>query len=243
MINDDFLGLLALIGAALLGGGLALILRGRYPDSVRWWLNLSGAYLLGLALVHLIPELLTARYPNLGLWIFGGFLLQLLLDRFTGGLEHGHTHLSLQLNGTISLFIGLCLHAFLEGLPLGGYKELAVDHSHHFGHTFLIGLLIHKVPAAFALTALLAASGFRKIVIISALAIFTLMAPTAAILGEWLQLPTLWNARLTAVVAGSFLHIAATIIFEADSPNHLRFSFHKLSAIIIGFILSLFGLH
>ena len=55
-------------------------------------LAFSGAFLFTLSLVHLIPEVYAQGGTGVGVWVLGGFLLQLVLELFSEGLEHGHVH-------------------------------------------------------------------------------------------------------------------------------------------------------
>src|SRR5438034_553385 len=54
----------------------------------------------------------------LGSLILAGFFVQIALDYFSRGLEHGHAH---HLHGRlpVGMMAGLCLHAFLEAIALG----------------------------------------------------------------------------------------------------------------------------
>jgi hypothetical protein len=46
-----------------------------------------------------------------------------------------------------------------------------------------------------------------------------------------------------AIVAGSFLHISTTILFESGSPTEHSLSSWKLGVILVGFGLSLIHFH
>lgn len=248
---NEFLGGALLIGAVLLGGLIVAFLenlnRGKL---IKLLLSLSGGFLLAIAFIHFIPEIYTHNGEKIGYYILLGFLIQLFLEYFSGGVEHGHIHLKGK-PGAIpwTLFISLSIHSVIEGIPLEGQfhdgevLNTIVDvHAHH-GHShasaiggvkgLLMGVILHKIPVAIALMTLLLASGFKKWKAWLVLGIFSLMAPFGIILGHFGAAHYLVDMEIIlAVVVGMFLHISTTIIFEA-SENH-RFNFVKLVSLLIG---------
>ena len=108
-----------LILSVLCGIVAALKLRLGEPRRVKLVTAFTGAYLMALTCLHLLPEVFAAKTDHaalsLGAFILLGFFLQVVLDNFSGGIEHGHTHGS----APIAVMVGLCLHAFLEAMPLG----------------------------------------------------------------------------------------------------------------------------
>ncbi|MEM7573096.1 MAG: ZIP family metal transporter [Bacteroidota bacterium] len=234
--------------SVLLGGGIALLgdgqrLRSRLP----YLLSFSGAFLLGITALELIPEVFTRAEGRPGVWLLGGFLLQLLLESLSQGVEHGHIHTRHNASSTFGLgvLLGLCMHAFIEGLPLSGLEDSGFhaehDHRHnHLGQHLLFGIVLHKIPAAFALGLLLRFSGYRKRFIYLALLLFALMGPLGAWVGERWVSDQLWVESALALVIGSLLHISTTILFEADSQRQHAISWRKL--MVIGLGLGLAGL-
>ena len=89
MENWQYLTLfLSVIG----GGGLAFYIRKNTQALLKSVLSFSGAYILGISVLHLMPTVFTNQIENIGLWILGGFFIQLVLEQFSGGVEHGHVH-------------------------------------------------------------------------------------------------------------------------------------------------------
>ena len=84
-------------------------------------LTFVGAYILGILVLHLLPEVFTdATHKHIGLWILSGFFLQLFLDQLSLGVEHGHIHNhfhSGRMRFVGQVMLGLSLHAFIEGIP------------------------------------------------------------------------------------------------------------------------------
>ncbi|MEM8585609.1 MAG: zinc/iron permease, partial [Bacteroidota bacterium] len=97
-----------------------------------------------------------------------------------------------------------------------------------------IGIILHKLPAAFALGLLLRFSNYSKLFVYAGLFSFALMAPLGAWLGGILILDPLWIEATLALVIGSLLHISTTILFEADAKKHHSVSWRKLVVIGMG---------
>lgn len=237
---------LLLFLSVVMGGGLAFGLRRFRPDYLQLVLSFSGAYILSITALHLLPSIYRDQDAVIGIWLLAGFFLQLMLEQLSRGVEHGHVHVHQQAGRgfAVSLMIGLCLHAFLEGLPLSHYHALHPVHAADgnfltHGNHLLYGIILHKLPAAFALVTLLLGSGFRPTVVFGLLLIFASMSPLAAQLAALSE----WGARyliyIVAVVIGSFLHISTTILFEADDKRQHRISWRKLLAIALGLAIGL----
>lgn len=233
-----------LFSVVLIGGGLAFPVRRYNRRALGLILSFSGAYLLGITVLHLAPTAFYEGRESTGIWVLGGFLLQLLLERLSRGVEHGHLHAHKNAGGTFALqiMIGLSLHAFIEGMPLSFYPGLHVHEHGSGGNDLLYGIILHKAPAAFALVLLLLWSGFQRWLVILCLVIFASMSPLGSLLTTVLQPNTEVLRALIALVIGSFLHIATTILFETDDAHH-KISWMKLLVILAGFGLSLSTLH
>lgn len=226
-----------LLGAALLGGGLAFIIQRKRVRLVQCLISFSGAYLLGLAITHLIPDLYASGgllHP--GLWVLAGFSAQLLLETLSKGVEHGHIH-HIHEAKVWPIMLGLVLHAFLEGLPLSGYEHL----EHHVRgdsggmNTLLFGIVMHKAPAAFALTSLLLFAEIPKAKALLLLVLFSLSTPFAAFFSGVTGIPLQGLYVLLAMVTGSFLHLSTSILFESGSGRTHSVSWEKFIAIVLGF--------
>lgn len=220
-----------------MGGGIAFYLRRNDQNVLRIVLALTGAYILGITVLHLMPGVFLEGSHTPGLYILLGFFIQLFLEQFSGGVEHGHLHAKKgkKLGFALPIMIGLCVHAFLEGVPLGNYENMhthAHGHDHSHSH-FLFGIILHKAPAAFTLVLLLLMSEFSKKTTVICLFIFAIMSPLGGMTAELLDLSLSAQRIVTAIVIGSFLHISTTIIFEADGGKH-SISLKKLAAIIVG---------
>lgn len=217
---------IALILSVLVG--LAIVF-GLKPNNktIQLLLAFSGAYLLSISILHLLPEVYTTKEVNVGLFILIGLLLQLILDFFSKGAEHGHIH---EKENTIfpwALFISLSIHAFMEGIPL----------AHNLHHERLLwAIVVHKVPISIILGTFFVNSNIPKFNAIAFLLIFSLMSPLGSLAGENFHFLIIYKTEITAIIIGIFLHISTIILFES-SKDH-TFNLFKFIAILIGMFVA-----
>ena len=232
-----------LFATVLIGGGLAFFVKKENKAQLQIILSFSGAYILGITLLHLMPWVFGSGSHTIGLWVIAGFFLQLLLEQFSVGVEHGHIHAphNHSFGFVLSVMFGLGIHAFMEGIPLSYYGEHHIEiHGHTHSHNHLLyGIVLHHIPAAFALVVLLKVSGIKKRLIWTCLSIFALMSPLGALFAEIATIPAELQIGILALAVGSLLHISTVIIFEMDSPGHHHIPRKKLIAIIAGIGLSI----
>lgn len=202
-------------------------------------LAFTGSYLFAISMVHLMPGVFTSGISHIGYYILAGFFLQLVLEYFSEGIEHGHIHVHQHHKSVFpfAMMAGLCIHSFLEGMPLSSHFDTD-NHS----HSLLTGILLHHLPVAFALVSMLSSSGLSKTWTIVNLMIFALMAPMGAMFSTLLSETAVMNIgnyfnQIMAVVIGIFLHISTTILFESSSDH--RFNLYKLAVIVFGGALAI----
>ena len=226
-MNQDFLFLFLSVAV---GAIIVEIFKPTKSKNIQLLLTFSGAYLLAVSVIHLIPELFRDNTSNnIGIFILAGFLIQILLEYFSKGIEHGHFHKKNTIPFTV--LISLCLHSLLEGIPLGGHLH---DHAHN---ALLTGILLHKAPVSIVLLSLFLQSGMSKIKAYFLLLLFALMTPLGVYSGD---LFTELSNYIMAVVIGIFLHVSTTILFESTDGH--RFSFQKILTIIIGACIAILSL-
>lgn len=242
----NVLNIIVPILAGLIGGVAGIYLHGRITKDVKILLAFSGAYLLALSTLHLLPEIYEHLGRKAGYYILIGFVLQIIMDFFSKGVEHGHIHHSDKLTKVFpyGIYISLFIHSLIEGMPLSGGEELHAHH-HHDTHTnaLLAGIAIHKIPEAIALAALLYHFFEDKKKVMLYILVYTLATPIGVALGAFALNstaadPAIVYAIILAIAVGIFIHVATTIIFEAD--EHHQLSWRKVIAILLGFGLVLF---
>ena len=239
---------LLLFFAAFLSSVGVLFIRRPSADFLQRLLVFSGSYLFSITVLHLLPELFTLHDETkyVGLYILLGFFLQLFLELFSKGVEHGHTDTVQEEAHThsispVSLMIALCIHAFLDGAILSSPATIHLHHHHHGASGLLLGILLHKIPVAITLSSILNNLLRRRRTVILCVAIFALASPLGLIVSsyytqqQWLS--GQGSIALQGIVSGNFLHIATTIFFESN-PSHQP-NLHKFTTSIMGACLAI----
>jgi zinc transporter ZupT len=199
---------------------------------IRLLLAFSGAYLLSVTILHLLPEVYgeNSNVKIIGILILVGIILQSVLESFSKGAEHGHIHIhSDSKKFPTLLFASLCLHAFSEGLPI-----------HNADDNLLWAIVVHKIPIAIVLTTFLLHSQYNKKIVFTFLIVFAFMSPLGVLLGDNIALFTTYYIEIQALIIGVFLHISTIILFES-TENH-KFNLQKFLAIFLGIILTILTL-
>jgi len=209
------------IVTVLIGYLFVLVFKPTKQKNLKLLLAFSGAFLLSITVFNFLPEVFNNNNDKtIGLFIMIGILLQIILEFFSKGAEHGHVHLSK--NESVFpwlLFISLSIHSVLEGLPIEAHDNL------------IYGIIIHKLPVAIILSTFFLASQLSRIKILFFLALFAIMTPLGVLLSQETDIFKIYYTEISALVIGIFLHISTIILFES-SEGH-KFNLSKLSAIIV----------
>ena len=230
---------LVLLSSIVFGAVTVFWLRLTDPRRVKVLNAFTGAYLLALVMLHLLPDLyepetgITIKPLVIGGFILFGFFLQISMDSISMGIEHGHAH---EIHGRMAFGIlaGLCIHAFVEALALGQTPEHQTAHDHAQHHFLLVSIVVHNYPISIALLGMLLQSGMKKSSALACLGLFAIMAPVGMFLSSVTGL-AVYSRYLMAIVIGIFMHISTTILFESEDQH--RFPVGKLIAVIIGLLL------
>ncbi|PVW13955.1 ZIP family metal transporter [Marixanthomonas spongiae] len=218
---------LLLFLAVALGYGVALFLKTKRIQQIALYLAFSGAFLLAITVFELLPEVFETPSKSIGVFIMIGILLQIFLEFFSKGAEHGHVHLHADTQHfPWLLFISLSIHALLEGMPISEENNL------------LIGVIVHKIPVAIILSFFFIQAGYSRAITILFLFLFALMTPIGNFVSEHIAIIEAYHTQITAVVIGIFLHVSTTILFESSS-NH-KFDLSKMIAVIVAIVVAYF---
>lgn len=222
--------------SVVLGYIIATFLQPKNKKNLKLLLAFSGSFLLALTVSHLLPEIYIVQnasqstehtHNNTGIFIMIGIVFQIILEYFSQGAEHGHVHGHNKMSHIPwALFISLCLHALLEGMPVSQHHHLAW------------GISIHHFPIAIILTTFLMQSHLNKISRLIFMLAFAFMTPLGTLIASDSTVLLQYKTEITAFVIGILFHISSTIIFES-SEGH-KFNMAKLTAIVLGIVLAYF---
>ena len=208
----------------------------KVPDGIMRGITVfGGAFLLGICVLGLLPEATegTSRLPFF--CILAGFLIQQLLEALSAHAEHGHVE-DHHNHGVpvLGLMLGLCLHAFLEGMPL-------VETSGAVNQGLVWGIVIHNIPVALILVALFTAHrmGFWRV--LALLLLFGIMSPAGSLVNLFLVQPDEEQQRMIiGLVIGVLLHVSSSILF--DHKQH-GFSWLNLGLCVVAFAAAFLTVH
>jgi hypothetical protein len=236
------------------GAFTVLKLRLDQPHSVRLFNAFTGAYLLCLSFLHLIPGLYGADGGGhdhgeplgavaIGAFVLVGFFAQVLLEGLSMGAEHGHAHAAEgHSHGAaghghghghvvqLGVVVGLCLHAMIEATAIG---DAAHHHDQESRSLLLWSIAVHKYPVTVAFFGSLLQTGIARSRAFAILGVFAAMAPLGLLLGAHTPLAE-HSRQLTALVVGIFMHVATTVLFETTESH--RFNIGKFVAILVGIV-------
>ena len=242
----------------LVGGALFQVMGKRGIHDMSLFMAFGGAFIIGMSFLHLLPEAFAAT-PKAGLFVLLGFVIQIFLEFLSNGIEHGHHHPHQHTDDCHEkpvlrripwlAFLSLALHATLESMPV-------IDHGHdHHGHvqgplamdmidwSLVSGLVLHKVPVAMVLMAMMVGEHVPRRWAWALLAVFGL-CPSVGMASFDRMFHNMATADATAFagamqgcVVGILMHIGTVVLFEAGEGHH----FHpgKLMAVLAGLGLSL----
>ena len=230
---------LILISSIVLGAATVFGLHLTDARRVKVLNAFTGAYLIALVMLHLLPDLyevepgVTVKPLIIGGFILFGFFLQIAMDSISMGIEHGHAH---EIHGRMAFGIlaGLCIHAFVEALALGQSPDHQTAHDNAAHHFLLVSVVVHNYPISIALLGMLLQSGMRRSSALMCLGLFAIMAPIGMFVSSFTGLAD-YSRYLMAIVIGIFMHISTTILFESE--DHHRFPLGKMFAVLVGLFL------
>ncbi len=216
------------IVTVLIGYVFVLVFKPAKQKKLKLLLAFSGAFLLSITVFNFLPEVFNNNNSKtIGLFIMIGILLQIVLEFFSKGAEHGHVHL-IATGDTFPwlLFISLSIHSVLEGMPIEAHDNL------------IYGIIIHKLPVAIILSTFFLASQLSRTKILFFLTLFALMTPLGVLLSQETDIFKIYYSEISALVIGIFLHISTIILFES-SEGH-KFNLTKLISIITAIVIAYF---
>lgn len=216
---------IALFVSAITGYLIALAFQKKEIRQMPQILAFSGAFLLSVTLFEILPEVFENPSKRIGVYIMCGILLQIFLDFFSKGAEHGHVHLPTRRQAfPWLLFLSLSVHALLEGFPVSN------------NHSMLVGVIVHKIPIAIILALYFYQAKYSKLTTFLFLLLFACMTPLGSLFASEVESLKVYETSINAIAIGVFLHVSTTILFES-SKDH-KFNLAKLLSIILAVVFA-----
>lgn len=226
--------------ATVIGGSFPIWKRKWFETNLRYLLAFSAAFLLSITFLHLVPESFEDIGNSAGILIIVGFFAQHFFQKFTHGMEHGHVHSFDEHHHSslaMPILLGLSIHAFSEGIPLGiSYTAMGALPS------LFLAIALHKLPESMLIISLFYAHSQSKKNTIGILILFSLITPFSCLityyLGNHFEFISFLTLYLLPVISGIFIHISTTIFFESGTKAH-EMTFRKWILILAGIALGL----
>ncbi len=212
-----------LILSVVIGSLLGQIFVGNKKLS-KFLLTFSGAFFLATAVLEIFPTVYEVHSHTIGLYVLAGLFFQMIVESLSKGAEHGHVHLHHNKTFPVSIFIGLFLHSFFEGMPI----------MHQHSHNLLWAIFIHNIPVAMVLYGAVSQMKIKKIYQILFMLAFALAGPLGVLFGETVLAE--YHLQASAFVAGIFIHIATVILFESTDSH--KFKAQKVLTVLLGFLIA-----
>ena len=217
--------LLPILGV-LISFAFVFLVKPQNKENFKLLLAFSGAFLLALTIFELFPSVYEeSNSKTVGVFVMLGILLQIFLEFFSKGAEHGHVHLDSEKSDfPWLLFLSLSVHSFLEGFPIENHNAI------------IYGILIHKIPIAIILSIFLLNSKIKLANALFFIVLFSLMTPLGSYVAANFEFATKYYVPITALVIGVFLHISTVILFESTEGH--KFNLRKLMVIVLGIVIA-----
>lgn len=226
----------------------------------------GGAFLLGSCFINLVPHMYAHGFAidgiKIGVAVLIGFLIQLLLESLTNGIEHGHNHChcceeesDMHHHDSDSTsheahhhhhHDGLChenhthpVTGLMIGLSIHAFLEgmPLVDTDGTIHQSLLYGIILHNIPLALVLLTLFVNNRFSLAKSLLLLSVFAIMTPLGSLCNLFIvSNDNTVQAFIMGIVVGILLHVSVSILFDHESKH----KYLKLILIILAFIAAYF---
>lgn len=226
----------------------------------------GGAFLLGSCFINLVPHMYAHGFAidgiKIGVAVLIGFLIQLLLESLTNGIEHGHNHCHCCEEESDTHHHdsdstsheahhhhhhdGLChenhthpVTGLMIGLSIHAFLEgmPLVDTDGTIHQSLLYGIILHNIPLALVLLTLFVNNRFSLAKSLLLLSVFAIMTPLGSLCNLFIvSNDNTVQAFIMGIVVGILLHVSVSILFDHESKHR----YLKLILIILAFIAAYF---
>lgn len=226
----------------------------------------GGAFLLGSCFINLVPHMYAHGFAidgiKIGVAVLIGFLIQLLLESLTNGIEHGHNHCHCCEEESDTHHHdsdstsheahhhhhhdGLChenhthpVTGLMIGLSIHAFLEgmPLVDTDGTIHQSLLYGIILHNIPLVLVLLTLFVNNRFSLAKSLLLLSVFAIMTPLGSLCNLFIvSNDNTVQAFIMGIVVGILLHVSVSILFDHESKH----KYLKLILIILAFIAAYF---
>jgi len=228
------LGLITAL-ANVIGSCLAVLYRQPSHRFTAGTLGFGGGFVLGAALLEMVPESLH-RGASMPAFIVLGYLLVFLVEQlFNVHLhqlpEEGHSSSEIPVAAGIASFIAFNVHDFIDGIAMGAGMVTDVS----LGVVIFLAVLFHEVPAGFVIAAIMRGAGWsRRAAIMSGLSLGLITLVGIALPFQLGEINPFVADALLALAAGTFIYLGATLLVplsEAGKSRAIPF------LVVLGFVV------
>ena len=220
-------------------GGVLLVRRSPTARSLRYFVALGAGFMLGAAVLEMVPEGLAINPHWAPLLVLLGYcgvhlLEHTLVPHFHFGEETHHDEM-LSARTSNSVMLGLGVHSFFDGIAIGSGFAL----SHWLGWIIFIAIFLHKLPEGFTVASVMLASGRGHTAALNSamfLGAMTLMGVLA------INLQPMWVREGLPLSAGVTIYVAATdLVPEVNREPGIRMALVFFAGVAVFFLLTLFS--
>lgn len=217
-MSGEIIAYVLLAALANVAGGFIIYIKKDWSSrSMHALMALSAGLLLSIAVVDLIPEVVTeSRFSPV--FILAGMMIIFFMQQFfaphvhTGGDSHDTSHFQGTVTGST---LGMLIHTFFDGFSIAAGFELDLK----LGVTVFVALLLHKIPDGVTISSIIyALTGNRRKAVGSAviMGISTVVGAVFAWLLTGVYFPDEGMLALAlSLSAGIFLYVGGTDLLPA----------------------------
>ncbi len=218
------LGLIATLAEIL--GGFIIILTQKWPRKFQdYTLSIAAGFIIALVLTNLIPESIESIGEAASILIMVGYAtLHLFEHTLVPHLHFGeetHSEHVLSKTASLSIFFGLFVHAFFDGMAIA----ISLKFNYILGLLVFMGVFLHKFPEGMTVASILSASG-KKVITSLILTSIVGFATFAGVLSAF-AIPLI-NPKLVgylfAFISGIALYVGTTDLIPEINNSKTKFA-------------------
>lgn len=143
-------------------GGAVLVQKEWDKRYLRYFIALGSGFMLGTALLEMLPESIRLAGPNAPLLVLAGyFLVHFFEHTVTSHFHFGEETHAEEFAGShriYSVILGLVIHTFFDGIAIASGFLV----SNWLGWVIFLAVILHKVPEGFTASSVMLAAGRSK---------------------------------------------------------------------------------